>query len=873
MGQYPTHHSILAFDVEGFGDPHRDDTANRSVRADLYRLVEEALEASGAPWKTCVRADSGDGVIVLVPPEVSKVLLLDPLLGCLSAGLAEHNRTAPLTQRFRLRLALDAGEVTQDEHGLSGTALVRACRMLDAAELRSALRHAAGNLAIIVSDSVYDGIVRHGYRSIDPADYHPVSMQVKKTRIHAWVHLPGTTRPPVLGGALTRSADPPHQLLPSADTFVERERELDALSRHEPGGLVVVVGPPGVGKTALVLRWAHRARERYPDGQLYADLGGPTGTVKLEQVFAAFLAALGVAAQQIPVGAAEQATLYRELTAELRLLVLLDNAGSAADVRQLLPARPGSVTLVTGHSRLGSLIADSARFITLEPLSHQHSVTLLSHAIGEERVAAEEGHARELVELCGGLPIALCVIGARLATRPGWTLERAVADLHDERRRLARLSFGDDLSVQAVFDMSYQALSTQAAKLYRLMGLHPGPDFGVGIVAAVMQTPVLEAEALIEELLNANMLDEPRGGHCRFHELIRLHARKKAEDEESAQNRDRAVRRMLDWYAHSATVADTLITPHRTRSHRDIVHTPRETVSFSDRTAALDWLDQERLNLLAAARCANDEGLHAMAWQLADSMWGLFLHRSHYTDWLQFDLLAEQAARSCADRSMEAETQDRLGLLFHALGRNDEALERMRRAADLWQELDDRLRVASSLERFGFVYLDQGDVDSAIDRFTRALDEYRALGEQRNVGLALISVGRALMAADRTDEAARFLTQATDELGSLPVPDPYNTARSFMFLGRAETTLGRRDAALPHLESALDTMRSVNATLGEADALSALAELHEQSGRVDDAHDCYERAVTLFTGLGNPAAPHVLKRWRNLGPPRNSPAD
>lgn len=170
MGQYPTHQSILVFDVEGFGDPHRDNSAQLAVRAGVYRVVRDAVRAAGVPWDACTHEDRGDGTIILVPPEVSKVLLLDPLLGCLSAALAEHDRTAALPHRFRLRMALHAGEVSRDAHGLSGSDLVLACRMVDAAELRTALRRSPVNLAVIVSDAIYNGIVRHRYRtSIRPA--------------------------------------------------------------------------------------------------------------------------------------------------------------------------------------------------------------------------------------------------------------------------------------------------------------------------------------------------------------------------------------------------------------------------------------------------------------------------------------------------------------------------------------------------------------------------------------------------------------------------------------------------------------------------------------------------------------------------------
>lgn len=873
MSQYPTHQSILIFDVEGFGDPHRDNSAQLAVRAGVYRVVQEAVHAAGVPWPACTHEDRGDGTIVLVPPEVSKVLLLDPLLGCLSAALAEHNRTAALAQRFRLRMALHAGEVSRDAHGLSGADLVLACRMLDAAELKTALRRSPGNLAVIVSDGIYDGIVRHRYRTIDPAGYHPVSVQVKKDRIHAWIHLPGTTTPPVIVSALAASADPPHQLLPSVSTFVDREGELHALARFDvdPAGgagkrLVVLVGPPGVGKTALALHWAHRIRDRYGDGQLYADLGGPGGAITLEHVLGRFLGALGVAAQQVPVGATEQAALFRKLTADLRLLVLLDNAASAADVRALLPASPASVTVVTGRSRLGGLTADGARFIELAPLTQRHGVELLARSVGETRISAEAAQAQRLVNLCGGLPIALSVTGARLATRPRWTVEKAVSDLLDEHRRLARLSFGDDLSVQAVFDVSYQALSEPAARLYRLLGLHPGPDFDAGVAAALLRTPLLEAEGIIDELLNANLLDELHAGRCRFHELLRLHARQRAEAEDSVDDRTLAVRRMLDWYLHTATVAGQVITPHRTRLRRDVEQVPVEPVSFPGHPEALEWLDRERVNLLAAARHAHEHGLPAMAWQLADAMWGLFLFRTHYHDWLQFDLLANQAARACADPGMEAESQDRLALLYHALGRNDEALEHMGRAAELWRQLDEPARVASSLERFGFAYLDQGRVELAIEHFTRALAGYREIGAPRSEGLALISLGRALMAADRVVEATEHLRQASEVLGSLTPLDPYNSARALIALGRAETRAGHHDAALDRLRSALVAMRSVNSPLGQADAWWALAELHEVAGRVEQARDCYRRTVAQFTELGNPAAARVQVQLTALDP-------
>ena len=213
MEYLPTHRSILVFDVEGFSEPYRNDRARIAVRAGLYRVLREAFHAAGLSWPAEGHEDVGDGVIVLVSPLVPKVLLIDPLLGCLCAALAEHNRNARLSERFRLRCAMHAGEVSSDPYGMSGTDLILACRMLDAAELRTVLRNCSVDVATIVSDGIYEAAVRHGYRDIDPATYYPVLVKVKKNRIHAWLHLPGTAVPPVVEPS-PRVAVPEQDLLP-----------------------------------------------------------------------------------------------------------------------------------------------------------------------------------------------------------------------------------------------------------------------------------------------------------------------------------------------------------------------------------------------------------------------------------------------------------------------------------------------------------------------------------------------------------------------------------------------------------------------------------------------------------------------------------
>ncbi|WP_158073439.1 NB-ARC domain-containing protein [Actinophytocola xanthii] len=855
---------MLVLDIEGFSDRHRDDSSRTVLRERFYALLHESLAGAGIPWQSCHHEDRGDGAIVLVSPLVPKVLLLDPLLSCLSAALAEHNRSARVGERFRLRLAVHAGEVSTDRYGLSGTDLITACRMADADELRASLRESPVDLAVVVSDTIYEGTVRHRYRNLDPVDYHPVSLEAKKARIRAWMYRPSGVVPPPAptAGARESEQDCPHQVPPSLGVFAGRERELDALDRAAPG-LVLVVGPPGVGKSALAVRWANRAKDRFVDGCLYADLGGPLAPVPPGQVLRRFLRALGVPDVTLPADPAEQADLFRTVTSGRRILVVLDHAGSLGQVRALLPSPSTTTTVVTGSSRLDALTVEGAQLIELGPLSAETGVHLMSVLVGRSRVAAEPDALARLVELCGGLPVALVVAAGRLAHRRQWTVQQAVADLLDERRRLDRLALGAEPSVRAVFDRAYRELSPGAARLYRLLGLHPGPDFDAEAAAALIQSRAAEAEERLEELLGADLLQERQTGRFRLLDLVLLHARERAETEESHVERHLATRRLADWYLYTAAAADAVLTPHRRRTRPRVEHVPLEPPVFADHLAALRWLVRERRVLHAVARQAV-VGTPAVAWRIADAMWGLFLTCGHHQDWLAVDELALDAARRCGDREMEAESEDRLGLALNAVRRYGEALEHMAGAARFWEELGRPVRVASSIERTGFVHLEQGRVDLAIDRFGRALALYRTLDQSRNVGLVLVSLARASIAAGRPEDAVRHARTASAYLGGLDVPDPYNLARCYTVLARAEAMTGRTGSALPLLQAASALMRAVGSVLGAADIWWVTAELHRTAGEAESARDAYRRAVELLATSGSPASAEVRERLANL---------
>lgn len=323
-------------------------------------------------------------------------------------------------------------------------------------------------------------------------------------------------------------APPPH--------FVGRDAELAVMDRMLAGpgqgpALLVITGVGGVGKSALALRWIQGNAGHYPDGQLYGRLGAfdPAGPAPPGELLGQLLRSLDVEPDRVPAGTGERAALFRSLTAQRRIVLLLDNAVSAAQVRPLLPISPGSAVLVTARWQLTGLTSDGARFLPVAPFSAPTAREFLRRTIGPERVASDPAATSSLIDLCGGLPIALAVTGARLATRPLRSVSRAVDELTQEQRRLRRLGIREEVSVQGAFDSSYQALPEPAARCYRAVGLHPGAEFGPAVIATALGLDAGDVGELLDTLLEASLLDETPAGRYRMHDLVRLHARQHAE--------------------------------------------------------------------------------------------------------------------------------------------------------------------------------------------------------------------------------------------------------------------------------------------------------------------------------------------------------
>lgn len=681
---------------------------------------------------------------------------------------------------------------------------------------------------------------------------------VQAGTVHGGVHVHG---PPA-------AVPVPHQLPARPPHFVGRESELaviDELVEQSRAGpaLVVVSGVGGIGKSALALRWAHDARDRYPDGDLYADLGAfdPAGPVNPGAVLGQALRSLGVPAERLPAGTADLSALFRTVTTGRRLLIVLDNAVSAAQVRPLLPASASCTVLVTARWRLGGLLSDGAAFLAVEPLPDTAAAELLTRTIGPDRAASDAVATSTLVRLCAGLPIALTVASARLATRPGWPVKRVVDELAQEHRRLRGL--------HGVFDMSYAALSEPVARCYRAVGLHPGAEFGLPVVAATLDVDELEAGDLLDILVEANLVAEAAGERYRMHDLVRLHARQQAQADPAAAAIER---RTLEWYLAGVMAADLLLTPHRRRDpDNPFTRLDASAVRHAGHREALDWLEAERANLVAGVQhAARDEPL--LAWRLADAMWALFHFRRHHHDRMLVDRIAVECARRLGDPDREARLLRRWAHAHVDAGRPDEARELFERSVRLGREIGDRYGAVAALEGLGLVALTQRRYTEAIAHFDRQVRLCRDIGEQRRAGMALAYLGIVHNELAEYRTALDRLREAAGVFSGLPVADPFNAARIATEAGRALTGLGELAAAREELTAALGEMRRLGSPRGVANVLWRLGELALAGpSTYTEARAHLAEARRLYEDLGDASAEPVRRLLASVPPTEADP--
>jgi DNA-binding SARP family transcriptional activator len=625
----------------------------------------------------------------------------------------------------------------------------------------------------------------------------------------------------------------------------------EVLASADASGRVMAVsalaGIGGVGKTTLAVHVAHQARGAFPDGQLYVDLqGAGPRAAEPETVLGSFLRALGTADSAIPDSLDERAALYRSLLDGRRVLVLLDNARDAAQVRPLLPGTEGCAALVTSRIRMVDLAG--AHLVDLDVMSPEEALELFTRIIGVERAAGEREAALDVVAACGFLPLAIRIAASRLAARRTWTVSVLAAKLADERRRLDELRAGD-LAVKATFELGYGALEPAQARAFRLLGLADGPDISLAAAAAVLDLPVEETEDLLESLVDMSLLESAAPGRYRYHDLVRLYARACAErDEREPGERDAALSRLLDFYL--ATVAGVYAIERpgdRLMDHLERAQYPG--LSFSDRHAAQDWLYAEAVCLLACVRQSARPGTLRRA---VDVLWAavdLAESGANSREYKAVAALLRDVARETRDARTQARALTALAFVHHISGsRFDVAVEEARRATELAEAAGDPLTACWSSNISGVVALYQNRHDEGEAHFTRAIESFRALGDRPGEASALCNLSRIHLATGRTAGAVTLARRGTamyDDMGHA-----LKGANGRYALGLALTASGKLTEATDCLQQALLVFRDSRQRLWEGMTLFRLAELDLTARRPAQAASNAEMALTLLRGIG-----------------------
>ena len=679
--------------------------------------------------------------------------------------------------------------------------------------------------------------------------------------------------PPEPAGADSR----PMQLPADIVDFTGRDQHVEQLcgllaadhGDDNPGAVRValVAGAGGLGKTTLAVHAAHRMRAQYPDGVLYVDLHGASQQPLLPaEVLARFLRDLGVRESQIPVAEDQRAALFRTRLNGRRTLLLLDNARDAAQVRSLLPGSASCAVIVTSRRRLADLVGGG--MVHLNVLDDAEALALFSRIVGTERAAAEPDATAELLVACAGLPLAIRISAARLAAASTWTIRSLADEISDEHRRLDELKVGD-LAVRACFEVSFSSLAQATgpggvapAHAFRMLGLWHGQSISLAAAAALIGQPEGKVAAALGTLFDAHLLESPSPRRYQFHDLLRVYAAERADDEMPEDDRAAAVRRMLSWYIHSADAAAQEVSPYRYRTDLDAPEPGIHPLAFGSVDRALVWYDAERASLVAAIRQAADLKFDSAAWQLATSLFSVVSRRGDWADCVAEHRIALTCARRTGNRLGEAWVLNNLG---EALGRRhmSAAIGYLEDALTIRQDLGDQAGEAQTSNNLANVYNELGRPQEALEPLRRSLSLQRQAGNRYGEGIALHNLGEAYIDLGRFDEALSSLEQARVIFTEMDVPSGegwvlYN-------LGRAYQGLGRTVRALDSLREALDIRRSSGDRRNQACTLKFIGEVLMSTGDADDARDSWRQALGLFRELGEDKEVGELTELLNPG--------
>ncbi|MCM6774543.1 tetratricopeptide repeat protein [Nocardia sp. CDC159] len=642
--------------------------------------------------------------------------------------------------------------------------------------------------------------------------------------------------------------------------YTGRDEEMQqlyaVLPREGDGATAVIIeaidGMAGVGKTVLAVHAAHQLTERYPDAQLFIDLQGHSEDHRgIEPMMALdiLLRALDVPGTKIPQTLAERAALWRAELAQRRVLVVLDNAADAAQVRPLLPGNAGCLALITSRRRMVAL--DAAQILSLEVLDHGEAVTLFSRILGDDRATTDPAATADLMERCGYLPLAIRIAAGRLRSRPAWTVAHLAMRLSEGQRRLDELAIGDR-GVAGAFALSYEHLTPDQQRLFRLLGLHPGPDFDTYLVAALADIGLVEADRLLEELVDIHLIQQPAPGRYRFHDLLHRYAVQLSAGSDTAADRHAALTRALDYYVHTASRAMDIVVPYDKSLRPDISVAATPTPTLSDCGQAGAWLETERLNLLAAVRHAADHGWSAHAGQLSAILMRYLDLRGHNDDALVVHAHVVAAAHDrTSGRAVECVAQTGHALALLRASRFEEALAHGLQALSLARAIGNREIEGYLLQGRAVVEWRLGRLKEALAHGLQALSLARAIGNREIESYALHSIGLVHERTGRFTEAFIYFQRALDL-----ARDHGNREIEYQALhgtGVVYRRLGRNAEALNYAQQSLNVARATGSRAAECQALHDVGSACRRMGRFDEAFAHFRKSLTLARDTGDRA--------------------
>lgn len=657
-----------------------------------------------------------------------------------------------------------------------------------------------------------------------------------------------------------QGATRPAQLPAGSARFFGRSRELagldDIFAGPAPASSPIVVaidGVAGVGKTTLALQWAHCASKGFADGQLYIDLRGYSAgsPVRPRIALEEFLVALGISADTIPATVKQRAALYRSLLADRALLVVLDNAKDSVQIKPLLPGSPSCAVVITSRNQLSNLaMSVGAQRVTLGPLSDGESTALISETVGFERARAERDAVRALARQCAYLPLAMRIVAERVAAHPRQAIGELVDELTAAGKRLDGMSVGDSDAVRTALSWSYTSVDAEAARMWRLLGLHPGLTISVAVAAALVAVPPATARRLLAGLASVHLLETGPSGQYQFHDLLRDYAAELVAATETAEQRSDAVRRLTDFYLHTAYNSNVALAPEREMPlELAPVIDGVDPLTFSGFAPARDWCDAEASNFSPIARLAATYGQHVTAWQLSVVLWNYLVLRGPSHVWDACHRVAVKSARQVRDQSGESWVLNNLAYLMRLRRDYERSEELYAQALAIRRDIADDWGQAWSLVGLGMLNAERGHPTRTYEQVGQAHALFTRLGNRHGQGVALCVMADACRDLGQFDEGLRCLSDAFMVFDGLNGP----RGRGYLLtkLGQLHHSRGALVAAQEVLKQALDARREAEHRAGEAETLTYLGEVLDNLGQGHQAELCWNQALEIWEKLND----------------------